>query len=108
MYLIHFSLKKRLLIIIILAIILFISFYFGFVSQNFSQDSNIYIFNTSDVGFKNIHLLNNYKRSTILNNKIAPGTTGDFNLIIENTSKETMQYSFMFKENNSKPRRIIF
>lgn len=95
-------------IIIILLGILLISFYFGFTSQNFSYDTNVYIFNTSDLEFKNVNILDTYRESSILNNKIAPGTKGNFSLVINNNTNENLQYSFIFKENNLKPERIIF
>lgn len=110
-YLIHFCLKKRLFIILFLiVIILFISFYFGISSQNFSYtpNDNVYIFTTTDVGFKSINLMDNYKKSTVVNEKIAPGTMGNFSIVIGNNTRDNYEYSFTFRENNLKPDGLYF
>ncbi len=110
-YLIHFCLKKRLFIILFLiGIILFGSFYFGFKSQNFSYtpNDNVYIFTTTDVEFRNIDLIENYKKSTVLNDKIAPGTVGNFTILIDNNTRDDYKYSFIFNEKNMKPEGLYF
>lgn len=110
-YLIHFCLKKRLFIfLLLLAIILFISFYFGFKSPNcpYTPNGNVYIFTITDVGFRNIDLMENYKKSTVLNDKIAPGTVGNFTILIDNNTRDDYKYSFIFKEKNLKPEGLYF
>lgn len=110
-YLIHFCLKKRIFILLfLLGIILFIPFYFGFSSQKFSYtpNDNIYIFSTTDVGFKSINLIDSYNKSTVVNEKIAPGTTGNFSIIINNNTNYDYKYKFTFNENNLKPEGLYF
>ena len=107
-YLIHFCIKKRLFIILFLVGLLLTSFYFGFISQNFSYNSNVYIFNTSNLEFKNINLSDNYNKSTLVNNKIAPGVSGNFSIVVKNDTNENIEYSFVYKENDFKPQRFIF
>lgn len=85
-----------------------LSFYYGFISKSSSQNSDIYVFNTSNLESKNIKLFNNYDESNgVLNNKIAPGTKGELSLIIYNDMADRLEYSFTYTENRIKPSRSI-
>ncbi len=52
--------------------------------------------------------MDNYKKSTVVNEKIAPGTTGNFSIVIDNNTRDDYQYSFTFNENNLKPKGFYF
>lgn len=105
--LIHFLLKKRLLVIIFLIGLLFTSFYFGYMAQDLSYNPNDYVFDTSNIEFKHINLIDTYKSASILDDKIAPGTIGNFNIVINNKTNSQYRYSFIYKESNEKPERTI-
>ena len=105
---IHFCLKKRTILLIFLIVLLVISFILGFYTQNYSYNRNVYFFNTSQIEFKNIGLIDNYKKSSIINNKIAPGTKGAIYLIIDNPNNYSADYQFVCSENNEKPKGLYF
>lgn len=100
--------KKRLFAIILFLGFLFLSFYLGFNTQNYSYQKNIYFFNTSKVEFKNIGLIDTYKKSSIINNKIAPGTNGAFYIMIKDDIDYRINYRFAYKEQYTKPDGLYF
>lgn len=91
----------------IIFLMLLCSFVLGFYTQDYSYQKNVYFFNTSEINFQKINLIDDYKNSSILSEKIAPGTNGYFYLIISDL-KADEQYKFICNENNEKPKRIIF
>lgn len=52
--------------------------------------------------------MENYKKSTVLNDKIAPGTVGNFTIMIDNNTRDDYKYSFVYKEKNIKPQGLYF
>ena len=100
--------KKRILAIILFLGFLFFSFYLGFNTQNYSYNENFYIFNTSKIEFKNIGLIDTYKNSSIVKDKIAPGTKGAFYLLINENINQNQKYQFIYKENHIKPNGLYF
>lgn len=105
---IHFCLKKKTILLIFLIGLLVVSFLLGFCTQNYSYNRNVYFFNTSQIEFKNIGLIDNYKKSSIINNKIAPGTNGAIYLIIPDMNNDSLDYQFVHRENNEKPKGLYF
>lgn len=67
-----------------------------------------YFFNVTYKGidFKDINLLDTINRKTLINEKIAPGTSGQFDIILN--SKEDINYEINFESLNQKPRYLKF
>lgn len=58
---------------------------------------------------KNVELVNTVKKSTLVNGKIAPGTSGAFDLKIDATGSEVgMDYAINFANEKNKPQNIVF
>ena len=56
-----------------------------------------------------IKLLDTYDESTLINGKIAPGTSGSFDLVIDATESEVgVKYSVDFKNETNKPTNLKF
>lgn len=56
--------------------------------------------------FENINITDTINTKTLVNEKIAPGTTGEFEIII--TSNEKINYKVMFQSKNKKPTNMNF
>ena len=58
---------------------------------------------------KNVELVNTVNKSTLKNGKIAPGTSGAFDLKIDATGSEVgMDYAINFANEKNKPQNIVF
>lgn len=70
--------------------------------------SNIYIFDVEyqNMDFKNIDLINTVDNRTLVNEKIAPGTNGEFDIIL--TSNKNLKYNVKFESKNQKPKNLVF
>lgn len=55
---------------------------------------------------KNLELLETVDRTTLIKEKIAPGTKGNFEIIL--TSNDTLNYKIYIKGKNEKPKNFIF
>lgn len=63
---------------------------------------------TEDV-VQNVNLLSTYNDETLINNKIAPGTSGGFNIVIDATGCEVgVDYVVEFLNESKKPQNLIF
>lgn len=59
--------------------------------------------------FATIKLADTYDKTTLLNGKIAPGTKGSFDLIIDATNSEVgVRYEVDFLDETNKPTNLIF
>lgn len=59
--------------------------------------------------FATIKLADTYDKTTLLNGKIAPGTSGSFDLIIDATDSEVgVKYDVDFTDETNKPTNMIF
>lgn len=59
--------------------------------------------------FATIKLADTYDKTTLLNGKIAPGTKGSFDLIIDATESEVgVKYEVDFQNETNKPTNMIF
>ncbi len=58
---------------------------------------------------KNVDLLSTYNNETLIDNKVAPGTSGSFNIIIDATGSEVgVDYKVKFLNETEKPQNLIF
>lgn len=73
-------------------------------SENYKQ----YIMEVSykNIDLKNINLVETIDNKTLVNEKIAPGTKGEFEILIR--SNEKLKYQIKFESQNQKPQNLIF
>ena len=114
---------KKFRVIIIISV-LFLLIIIGYVRyQNSNYLDNILIFNLYDnqekpdkkfvfdinsVGQQtaNINLFSTFKANGLANEKIAPGTYGEFEILLSASKK--MKYQIRFDSKNTKPKNIVF
>ena len=67
-----------------------------------------YIFNVSykNTDFRDINLSETINKETLVNEKIAPGTSGKFGILLETNQK--VKYQVKFESKNDKPQNLIF
>lgn len=59
--------------------------------------------------FATIKLADTYDKTTLLNGKIAPGTKGSFDIVVDATDSEVaVKYDVDFTEETNKPTNLIF
>lgn len=56
--------------------------------------------------FKSLNLMETVHNKTLIYEKIAPGTSGNFNIVLK--SKQNMQYMVRFESKNQKPSNLQF
>lgn len=77
-------------------------------SQRKEKNENTYLLNLSDkkLDFEVINLWDTVSPQTIMKEKIAPGTQGEFNLILQ--AKETVNYQLKINSLSNKPQNLQF
>lgn len=67
-----------------------------------------YIFDIAykDINFANVNLIDTIKPKTLVNEKIAPGVSGEFDIIIK--TNENSKYQIYFISKNEKPQNLKF
>ena len=67
-----------------------------------------YIFDIAykDINFANVNLIDTIKYKTLVNEKIAPGVSGEFDIIIK--TNENSKYQIYFISKNEKPQNLKF
>lgn len=72
------------------------------------QESKQYVFkmNCENTDFKNVDLLKTVDRKTLMNEKIAPGVEGEFQIVLE--ANEDTNYNIIFQSKSSKPKNLKF
>ncbi len=60
----------------------------------------------NNMNFKNINLIETINKKTLINEKIAPGVEGTFQIILD--TNEDTNYFIEFKSENSKPKNLKF
>lgn len=75
-------------------------------SKQINQEKYIFKVNYKNMDFKSINLLDTYDKSTSVNEKIAPGTEGSFN--IQLNSNQNLKYQIQFQSINEKPKNLKF
>lgn len=65
--------------------------------------------NGSSEEIQQIDLLSTCNNETLINNRIAPGTSGNFNIIVDGTGSEVgIDYQIAIKDEVNKPRNLKF
>ena len=62
--------------------------------------------NYKNIDFRNINLSETINRETLIYEKIAPGTKGSFNIILE--ANKNSKYKVVFNSINKKPQNLKF
>lgn len=80
---------------------------------NFTTDSNViyqqeykFKINYSDMNFKSVDLSQTINKDTLVYEKIAPGTRGSFNILLE--TNRNLNYKVLFYSLNEKPKNLNF
>ena len=68
-----------------------------------------FLVNGKEEQIQTIKLSSTYNNETLVNNKIAPGTTGQFDIVIDGTGSEVgIDYRVQFEEKSTKPQNLKF
>ena len=113
------SKKKKVIIVSSILIIMLIAFiggqaYAKYISQvrgNGIAEIATWSFkvNGQKEQVQEIKLVSTYNSETLVNNKIAPGTSGSFNIIVDATGSEVgIKYNIKFAEESNKPQNLKF
>ena len=116
-------LKRKMIIVLIIISILI--YFIRFIPRKYLQDDLIFfkIFNqekqqnskktnkykikvSKDINYKTINLVQTIDLKNLINKKIFPGASGDFEIILTSNSK--MKYKIAFRSINEKPENLEF
>lgn len=68
-----------------------------------------FLVNGKTASITNINLAQSYDAKTLTNNRIAPGTRGSFDIVIDTTGSEVgIDYDVVFTNEKSKPQNLQF
>lgn len=73
---------------------------------NNSKEEYKFKINYNNIDFKSINLAETINRETLVYEKIAPGTSGSFNILLE--SNQNIKYKIQFCSINEKPKNLKF
>ena len=69
----------------------------------------VFTLNGTNVSYKTIKINSNYDESTLVNGKVAPGTQGSFDIVIDATGSEVgVEYAVTFANERHKPTNMKF
>lgn len=111
--------KKKILLVAIILLMMLLSFIGGktfskYVSQiqgaGTAEIANwIFKVNGKEDIVQSVNLLSTYNNETLINNKIAPGTSGNFNIVVDATGSEVgVDYTINFLNESEKPQNLVF
>ena len=111
--------KKKALIVLVVVLVALIAFiggqaYAKYVSEvrgNGIAEVATWSFkvNGQNEQVEEINLASTCNNETLVNNKIAPGTTGSFNIIVDATDSDVgINYNITFTEEENKPENLKF
>lgn len=111
--------NKKIVLITIVAIIIIVSFiggqvyakYMSKITGSGTADIASWSFkvNEKDEKMQTISLNSTINNNTLVNNKIAPGTEGNFQIKIDATGAEVgIDYKIIFENEKNKPTNLIF
>ena len=113
------SKKKTILLVIAVLLVIILSFMIGktfskYVSEvkgtGTAEIANwVFKVNGKEDVIQNVNLLSTYDNETLINNKVAPGTSGSFNIIVDATGSDVgIDYAIQFLNESEKPQNLIF
>ena len=113
------SKKKTALLVICLLLALILSFMIGKTFSKYISEVKgtgtaeianwVFKVNGKEDVIQNVNLLSTYNNETLINNKVAPGTSGSFNIVVDATGSEVgVDYVIQFLNESEKPQNLIF
>lgn len=113
------SKKKTALLVICLLLALILSFMIGKTFSKYISEVKgtgtaeianwVFKVNGKEDAIQNVNLLSTYNNETLINNKVAPGTSGSFNIVVDATGSEVgVDYVIQFLNESEKPQNLIF
>ncbi len=111
--------KKKILIVGLILLAIMISFLGGktfskYVSQvqgaGTAEIANwVFKVNGKEDTVQTVNLLSTYNNETLVDNKVAPGTQGSFNIVIDATGSDvSVNYQVKFLNETQKPQNLVF
>ena len=111
--------KKKILLVICVLLAITISFIGGktfskYVSEvkgtGTAEIANwVFKVNGKEDVVQNVNLLSTYNNETLIDNKVAPGTSGSFNIVVDATGSEVgIDYTIQFLNESEKPQNLRF
>ncbi len=113
------SKKKTALLVICLLLAIILSFMIGKTFSKYISEVKgtgtaeianwVFKVNGKEDVIQNVNLLSTYDNETLINNKVAPGTSGSFNIIVDATGSDVgIDYAIQFLNESEKPQNLIF
>ena len=113
------SKKKTALLVICLLLAIILSFMIGKTFSKYISEVKgtgtaeianwVFKVNGKEDVIQNVNLLSTYNNETLINNKVAPGTSGSFNIVVDATGSEVgVDYAIQFLNESEKPQNLIF
>ena len=111
--------KRNILIIVLILLVMMISFLGGKTFSKYLSEIQgsgtaeianwVFKVNGKEDSVQSVNLLSTYHNETLINNKVAPGTKGSFNIVIDATGSEVgVDYEVKFLNETQKPQNLVF
>ena len=111
--------KKTILLVICILLAIILSFFGGKAFSKYLSEVKgtgtaeianwVFKVNGKEDVVQNVNLLSTYNNETLVNNKVAPGTSGSFNIVVDATGSEVgVEYVVQFLNESEKPQNLIF
>ena len=111
--------KKTVLLVICILLAIILSFLGGKAFSKYLSEVKgigtaeianwVFKVNGKEDMVQNVNLLSTYNNETLINNKVAPGTSGSFNIVVDATGSEVgVEYVVQFLNESEKPQNLVF
>lgn len=111
--------KKKIIAVVSILLLIVLSFFVGHSYAKYMAQIKgegvadvakwSFLVNGQEEQVQTINLSSTYNNETLVNNKIAPGTTGSFDILIDATGSEVgIDYRVLFEDKTSKPQNLKF
>ena len=111
--------KKMALLVICVLLAIILSFMIGKTFSKYISEVKgtgtaeianwVFKVNGKEDVVQNVNLLSTFNNDTLINNKVAPGTSGSFNIVVDATGSEVgVDYVIQFLNESEKPQNLIF
>ncbi len=111
--------KKMALLVICVLLAIILSFMIGKTFSKYISEVKgtgtaeianwVFKVNGKEDSIQNVNLLSTYNNETLINNKVAPGTSGSFDIIVDATGSDVgVEYAIQFLNESEKPQNLVF
>ena len=111
--------KKKILLIVAILLVILVSFFCGRAFAKYKAEVKgsgtaeianwVFKVNGKEDQIQKIDLLSTYDNETLIDSKIAPGTSGKFDIILDATGSDVgVNYQVKFLNESEKPQNLIF